>query len=161
MLRTFLKYLCGLFFLIECSQLNASTTSSPDPTPSMTHIISLKVKDIQKIIGRKLTFKEKIGLIFLKQAARHKEKTTPGGNTPLVLGILSIVVLVAALAAPTLVFLSPLLGIAAIITGIITLKKDPGNKNAKTGRLLGWIAVSLFAALLILAAIAFSTGSWF
>ncbi len=125
-------------------------------------IASLRIKDIQKTIGRNLTLKEKVSFFILKQKLKHAPKESmDAGDISLIIGI-------AGLAFLALYFLTPFFMIAAIgsaivaiVTGHRTRKKDPGNKNAKIGKLLGWITVGLITAFFIAILIAFaSIGSW-
>jgi hypothetical protein len=159
MLNQLVRYSCGIvLFLAITLQIDATPVSSPDPTPLSQKISSLKIKDIQKIAGRKLTLKEKIGFLLLKHSVRRHKNSSGGGGATILLGILSLVVLAVAFAVPTLILLSPLFGIAAIVVGSSALKKNPDDKDAKTGRLFGWIAVGIFSVLVIIALVAFATG---
>jgi hypothetical protein len=125
-------------------------------------IASLKIKDIQKSIGRKLTLKEKISFFIVKQKLRHSSKQpVNAGDVSLILGIASLVFILLALLLPYLLSVSIATAIVAIVTGHRTRKKDPANKNAKLGKILGWITLGLITAFFIVLIIAFaSNGSW-
>jgi hypothetical protein len=124
--------------------------------------LTLRFKDIEKSIGRKLTLKEKIAFIVLKQKFRHKPKDSMNaGDISLILGIASLAFLALYLLIPFSIVAAIGSAIAAIVTGHRTRKKDPTNKNAKIGKLLGWITVGLITAFFIALIIAFaSIGSW-
>jgi hypothetical protein len=118
---------------------------------------SLKVKDIQKMLGRKLTLKEKISLFILKHTIRHKTNEPDHlGEASLILGILGVVFLLTSLLWPPLILGSLAASIAAIITGSVAMKKNKSDKMAYAGKLLGWITLGLLALLLILIIIAIS-----
>jgi hypothetical protein len=125
-------------------------------------IALLRVKDIQKSIGRKLTLKEKIVFFIFKQKLRHQPKESlNAGDVSLILGIASLAFILLAFLTTFFIIPAIVLAIVAIVTGHRTRKKDPTNKNAKIGKLLGWIAVGVITAFFIAILIAFaSIGSW-
>jgi hypothetical protein len=125
-------------------------------------IASLPAKDIQKLIGRKLTLKERISFFILKQKLRHKPKDSMNaGDISLILGIAGLVFIALYFFLPFSLVLAIASGIVAIVTGHRARKKDPANKNAKIGKLLGWITVGLITVFFIAVLIAFaSIGSW-
>lgn len=124
-------------------------------------IASLRIKDIQRSIGRNLTLKEKISFFLLKQKLRHQPKeSVNAGDISLILGIASLAFILLALLLPYFLFVSIASAIVAIVTGHRTRKKDPANKNAKIGKLLGWISLGLITALFIIIIIALSSGGY-
>lgn len=125
-------------------------------------IASFRIKDIQKSIGRKLTLKEKIAFIFLKHKLRHALKESmDAGDISLIIGIAGLAFLALCLLLPYFMIAAIASAIVAIVTGHRTSKKDPGNKNAKIGKLLGWITLGLITAFFIAILIAFANlGSW-
>jgi len=163
-----------IWAIIFCSLLStASATGSnmiPDPKNTIIpfagmdkRIASLSVKDIQKLIGRKLTLKERISFLILKQKLKHKPKESLNeGDISLIFGIAGLVFLaLALLLTPYFMIASITSAIVAIVSGHRLRKKDPGNKKAKTAKLLGWITLGLIVAGFIIIIIAFaSIGSW-
>jgi hypothetical protein len=122
-------------------------------------IASLKLKDFQKLIGRKLTLKEKIGFLVLKSKIKHRGKAaTTQGHTAMVFGILAIGLFVLGLFVPYVIIGSFVASIVAIISGSVALKRDKNDRKAFVGKLLGWITLGLIALILILAVIWLS--SW-
>jgi hypothetical protein len=162
MLNHLVRYSCGIvLFLAITLQTNATPVSEPAANTLANKVLSLKLKDLQKIAGRKLTLKEKIGFGILKHQMRRHASNAGTGQVSLILGVVSIVALVAILAAVSFIWVSLAFGIAAIITGSISIKKNPNDKQAKTGRLLGWISVAIIAAILLVALAVTTTGlSW-
>ena len=141
---------------------NSANISSPDvKTVPDGHlykkIATLKIKDIQKLAGRKLTLKEKIGFIILKHKIKHQsKKTQQQGETAFILGITALGLFIIGLFVPVLLLGALIAAIIAVVTGSVA--KDPSNKKARAGKLLGWITLGLLALLLILAAIVLA--SW-
>jgi hypothetical protein len=126
------------------------------------NIASLKIKDIQKMLGRKLSLREKIAILILKQRLKHKarENSQPG-NTALIFGIGGAALLVLGLFLAPLLIGSLIASIIAIVIGSVAKKKHPSDGKAHAAVLLGWITLILLAILLLAAAIVVSTWSWF
>jgi len=83
------------------------------------------------------------------------------GDISLILGIASLAFIALYFFLPFSLILAIASGIVAIVTGHRARKKDPANKNAKIGKLLGWITAGLIKAFFIALIIAFaSIGSW-
>lgn len=168
-MRKFLFFLAVLTFLVPALPAwaitsPASAVAAVNPTPSLfTKISTWKEKDLRKQIGRKLTVKEKVAFFFLKKKARKMAKEEgKTGESAYVAGILAIGLLVAGMLFPPLLIGSFIAAIVAIASGSKALKIEPGNKKAKTGRLLGWITLFIFVLLLIAAilVIALLTSFW-
>ena len=128
------------------------------PKSNLEVLAKMSFKQIESYLGRKLKFKEKIALTFLKYKVKHglksnDEPTSKKGRTALTLGILALVTL----------FLFPLatipLGILAIINGNEAKKINPNDSNAKTGVILGIISLSLIVlAIIAVLAVIYSLG---
>lgn len=109
------------------------------------YILSLKLKEVKKILGRRLTLKEKVAFTLYKHQLKRQNKNgeEPGNNgtTSMVLGIAGL----AALFIPYVQIAAIPCMILALIFGYTSKKKFPKDKNAKTGILLGWIGLGLVA----------------
>ena len=162
-----------MLVIIFCSLLSSSIPAGSAMVPTSNNIsipfgdickkiASLRIKDIQKSIGRKLTLKEKISFFIVKQKLRHQPKESlKEGDIALIFGIAGLVFLALYFLLPYFMIASIASAIVAIVSGHKIRKKDPGNKNAKIGKLLGWITVGLITAFFIAILIAFaSIGSW-
>ena len=122
--------------------------SSDNPANAALQVlVKMKTTDIEKVIGRKLKFKEKLALIVLKLKVKtngFNDVKSKDGNSSQTLGIISIVTL----------FLFPIvtipLGILAIIYGNKALKINPNDKAANTGKILGIISLALLLLIIIL-----------
>lgn len=109
---------------------------------------TLKVKDIEKKIGRKLTIKESIGFFILK-TSKNAEKSK-SGNTALIFGIVGAALLLIGLFVPYVIIGALPAAIVAVVMGSVAKKRDPDDKKARAATLLGWITLGGIALLLIL-----------
>ncbi len=114
------------------------------------------------MLGRKLSLREKIAVLILKQRLKHKtrENSQPG-NTALIFGIGGVALLALGLFLAPLLIGSLIASIIAIVIGSVAKKKHPSDGKAHAAVLLGWITLILLAILLLAAAIVVSTWSWF
>jgi hypothetical protein len=165
-----MRIILGLFlsFLLSIATPASSATIPSSNKGVITlesiykKIASLKVKEIQKLIGRKLSLKERIGFFILKQKIKHTYKASNHeGDIPLIFGIAAVCLLVLSLFLPFLMLGSLIASIIAIITGSVAKKRDPGNQKAKTGKMLGLISLAIIAVLFIILLVVFaSLGTW-
>lgn len=167
-MRKCLFLLAVLTFLVPALPALAISVPAPattvTPPPSLlTKLSTWKEKDLRKQLGRRLTIKEKVAFFFLKKKARKmaKEEGKTGENA-YVAGLLAIGLLVAGMLFPPLLIGSFIAAIVAVASGSKALKIEPGNKKAKTGRLLGWITLFIFLLLVIAAILIISllTSLW-
>lgn len=120
---------------------------------SMEKISSLKIKEIKKNTGKKFNLIEKISFkLFQHQLKKELNKSisdepSKKGKTSKILGIIGLVLLFVPYA--TLAALP--LSIIAIVTGTDAAKENPNDKNARTGKILGWITLGLFVVFLLAA----------
>jgi hypothetical protein len=160
---------CAIFFsLISIALPVSSAVSSSSSSPTIKivpewnkykRIANLKIKDLQKIVGRKLTIKEKIGFVILKHKIKRQLKSSGrNGEAAFILGITGLALFAIGLFVPVLLVGSLIAAVVAVVSGSVAQKQDPSNRKAHAGKLLGWITLGLLALLLILAAIIVS--SW-
>jgi hypothetical protein len=124
-------------------------------------IVSLKIKDIQKLVGRKLTIKEKISFLILKHKLKRQSKeNATKGQTAFIFGLVGLGLLIVGLFVPYVILGSLVSAILAIVTGSMAKKADPSDRKAHAGKLLGWITLGLIALLFILAAVIIASSSW-
>jgi hypothetical protein len=115
-------------------------------------IASMKLKEFQRLAGRKLSFKEKIAFLVLKhQLKHHATDEDKDGQLPFILGLSSVGLLIIGLFVPVLLLGALVAGIAAVVTGSMAKKKDGDNRKANAGKLMGWITLGALALLAILA----------
>jgi hypothetical protein len=165
------KIILFSLFLFSCIVISAPADSAVIypalqnnelPAQLYKKIISLKVKDVQKMIGRKLTLKEKISFIVLKlYAKKHTDPASNQGQASFTWGIIAITLFFLGLFIPYLIFGAVVAAIIAIVKGSMAKKQNSDDNKAFIGRLLGWITLGLFALLLILvAALIAAFASW-
>jgi hypothetical protein len=146
-------------FVPETVQPLISTTP---PTQPLRIIASLKIKDIQKLTGRKLTLKEKIAVLLLKRKIRqHANDDTQPGKTALIIAIVGLGLLLLGLLVPYLIFGSLVAAIIAIVLGSSAKKVNPSDTKAHSAVLIGWITLGLIALLLLLVALIIASWAWY
>ena len=164
------KLFCLFFVILFNFQINASSVPSSavclnnyssvikpkleNPnTAALRVLVKMKTVDIEKMLGRKLKFKEKIALKILKFKNRKNnfDKTpTKDGEISQTLGIIGIISL----------FVFPLvtipLAILAIVYGNKAKKENSNDKKAHTGIVLGWVTLGILVfAIIALIALVF------
>jgi hypothetical protein len=123
------------------------------------NIATMKLKEFQQLVGRKLTFREKIAFFVLKHKMKRLSKDADtDGQLAFILGLTSLGLLVIGLFVPFVIIGSFIAAVLAIVTGGMAKKKDSEDRKAKAGKLMGWITLGAIALLLILAAIV--VASW-
>jgi len=159
-MKLFYAFLVFVFFLLAPA-LPAHTASVPlsgnGPTPIENiykKITSLKIKDIQRLTGKKITLKEKVGFLLLKHKIKRqqkKEETKDLGQKAFTFGIIAVALFIAGLFIPFVILGSLVAAIIAVVAGSTAKKKDPSNRKAHAGKLMGWITLGLITLFLILA----------
>lgn len=156
--------LCSLFLNV----IPSTAATSPSPTTSIIpieklykKIASLKIKDVQKLTGKKLSLKEKIGFLILKHKAKHapKEERKPG-ETAFTFGVLALVLLVLGFFVPYVILGSLIASILAIVTGSVAVKRNSNDRKGYAGKLMGWITLGIIALFLIIAVAVIASWSW-
>ncbi len=144
------------------SQTNSGFSSKIiTPAISLSNFLTMKIKEAEKMIGRKLKLKERIAFkIFqwkLKKDLKSlkKEGETDKGKTALTLGICAA----AALFIPFVNLASIPLAILAIIIGDKAKKEDPKNKKARTGVTLGIVTLAFIIVVGLIVALILTLGT--
>lgn len=126
-------------------------------------IASMKTKEAEKILGRKMTLKEKISFKItqykVKKALKDKEKGKASkGQTAFILSLISLCILF----IPYLGFASIPLAIIGIVMGSQAKKENPDDRKAQTAIVLGIVTLGLVVVgiILILAFLAAWSG-WY
>jgi hypothetical protein len=146
---------------IQGSDLSINSLTNPiDP---FQHFSTLSIKEVQKLVGRKLKLKEKIAVKIFQWKHKKDFKQKKGeagsdkGKTAMILGIVGIGLLF----IPFLIVAAIPCAILAIIFGNQARKIDRNDRKAKTAIILGWVTIGFIAIVTILiAAIVLSLGGW-
>lgn len=165
MRKTSALFVIILFFSLAAPaapSLNMPSAGSSKPPVTiemmLKKITSLKIKDLQKATGKKLTLKEKIGFLVLKHKLKTaKDEKSNMGATALIFGIAAIGTLLLSLLAGFFLIPSFIAAVLAIVLGSVAKKKNPDDRKALAGKLLGWITLGCIAALFILVVILISS----
>jgi hypothetical protein len=131
---------------------------------SFPNIPDLKIKDLAKTTGKRLSLKQKIELKILKftvgkKLFRHglQKRETDKGQLALILSIIGL----ASLIIPYVALISLPCAIAALIIGYSARRQYPNNKKAKTAIILGWTTIAIFVFVLILVIAILTTFAWY
>jgi uncharacterized membrane protein YphA (DoxX/SURF4 family) len=135
------------------SAVNVTAIESEKKPPQ---IKSLKVKDVEKMLGRKMTLKEKIQFSITKIIAFAESGNT--GQTAMIFGIAGAALFIIGLFVPYVAIGALIAAIVAVVLGSVAKKRNPDDRKAHAAKLLGWITIGALAFLIILAAIVLS--SW-
>jgi len=150
----------------ESDGLPATLTSSvstmqKDPIP-MERLAKMKIKEAEKILGRKFTFKEKIAFKFaqfkIKKGIKLKaEGKSSKGQTAFVLSLIGLCLLL----VPYASIASLPLAIIGLVMGSSAKKENPDDRKAQTAIILSLITLGLIVlAVLLVVAILASGGFW-
>jgi hypothetical protein len=128
--------------------------ASNDHTPGPA---SLKTREVEKLIGRKLTFKEKVGLFILKKV---RPAVSTKGETALIFAIIGASLLLIGLFVPYVIIAALPAAIVAVVLGSVAKRENPSDNKAHAATLLGWITLGAFALILIAAVALSAAWSW-
>jgi hypothetical protein len=131
----------------------------PSQSISAKNLATLKVRDYEKMSGRKLSLKEKFAFklmqVKLKKDLKKKSKGeySSRSKTAFILSILS-------LATMLLIPLSVVLSVISIILASKSLKANPEDKKAKTAMGLSILALGIIVVGLLIYGIFVSDGAF-
>jgi hypothetical protein len=163
-MRVIFVFLLGAFLFLPTLSYSV-VTIKPNSQTGVSPLVyqkiaSLRIKDLQKLKGRKLTIKEKISFLILKHIAKKSAKESKGGQTALGFGIAAAVLLVLGLFIPYVIVGALIAAILAVVLGSVAKKQDPSDKKAFAATLLGWITLGAIALILLLAVIIVASWGW-
>lgn len=141
-----------------------TVTNNPAKPLTFEQLLSLSPKKIEKITGRHLSFKEKVGYRLLQWKLRNQlkkdgdiSKAERRSRDALFAGIATWAFLLIGLVVPVVGLLSIPFSIAAIVFGAMSLNKTPSNTRSVLGIVLGGLFIGLFVIGLLL----LTSGSYF
>jgi hypothetical protein len=151
----FFLLLISIFFTrnSNAALIPAAAPSAITKATYLPEFSRLSIKNIQQLVGRKLTLKEKLSVKILQWRMRNSKKKYDdpysAGRTAFGFGLASIILLF----IPYITILALPCAIIAIIVGSNAKHKHPDDRKAKTGIILGIISLALIliAVLLVIA----------
>ena len=147
---------------IPAGSFATATVMPTDPAPSLLNLTTAKIKDIEKLLGRKMKFKEKIAFKvyqweFKKGLTNNKEEGKKDkGKTAMILGIIGL----ASIFVPYLAIISIPCTILALVFGYQAKKANPSDSKARTAVILGWITVGVYVLVIALVIAFLAAWSW-
>jgi hypothetical protein len=129
---------------------------------SWEQLATMKPKEAEKILGKKMTLREKLALKIaqgkLKKALKsNEEDKSSKGQTAMILGIIGI----ACIVIPYGILASIPLGILAIVLGSQAKRENKNDSKAQTGIILGIVTLGLVGLAIILVAIWLASWGWY
>ena len=134
------------------------STLQNDPAP-MDRIVKMKIKEVEKLLGRKMSLKEKLAFkiaqLKLKKELKTKaEDKSSKGQTAFVLSLIGLCLLLVPYG-----FLASLpLGIVGLVMGSQAKKENPGDGKAKTAIILSLVTLGVIALAVLLAIAIIASG---
>ncbi len=147
--------LCFFFqFAPAMNYVSFSTTTSPvlKNPPELLNISTLKIKEVEKLLGRKMKLKEKIAFKLFQWKLKNESNRKKGdsgvdkGKTAMILGIVGIGLLL----IPYVAIAALPCAILAIIFGNKARKENQNDGRAKAGIILGWVTIGLIVLAIAL-----------
>ncbi len=164
-LAFFILLLCSIkAFPANMPTSQTNTTISEQiiiPAFSLSTLSTIKIREIEKTIGRKLKLKEKIAFkIFqweIKKDVKRikKEGERDKGKTAMILGIIAA----GSLFIPFVNLAAFPLAILAIVIGSNAKREDPKNRKALTGVTLGIATLAFLVAIALIVVLVLTLGT--
>ena len=140
---------------------NFTVLSPATPVNPVFNLTTAKVKDVEKLLGRKLKLKEKLALKFIqwkykREVTKKADNETDKGKTAMILGIIGVALLI----VPYLFIASIPLAILAIVFGNQARKVNKKDNKALIGIILGWVTIGIILIALALLIVFLSSWTW-
>jgi hypothetical protein len=129
---------------------------------SLTYLLNLKPREIEKFTGKKPSLKEKIAFAFIKHKMKKHAAHHPGeiisndGKTAFILGLIGAI----ALFIPFLDLASIPLAILAISIGNKAKRANPHDKKARAGVTLGIATLAVLIVIGLAVAVVLTVGQF-
>ena len=140
--------------------LPVAITKSENPEMNPTaSLVTMKMKDFEKLTGKKLTLKEKIAFKILQSKLKKKTRNVEKGQyskrskTAFILSILSLATII-------IIPLSIILAVISIILASKSLKENNEDKKARTAMGLSILALGIIVVGLLIYGIFVSDGAF-
>jgi uncharacterized membrane protein YidH (DUF202 family) len=131
---------------------------NPEMSPTAS-LVTMRMKDLEKLTGKKLTLKEKIVFKIYQSKLKKENRKAEKGNyskrskTAFILSILSLATLI-------IIPLSIILAVIGIILASKSLKEDNEDKKARTAMGLSILALGIIVVGLLIYGIFVSDGAF-
>lgn len=152
------KYILFLIVCVFSYTANAVSVPLPaiDPSPAgvtigKTDPSRMKARDVEQLLGRRLTLKERIGWMLVKRQLKKNRLPKPGfdidkkARTAKTLGTIALIALFTPFA-----FISLPFSIAAIVMGSQVRRIDRDNRDAKKAITRGIVTLAIFVAMILI-----------
>ena len=156
------KYLITIPFIFLCLSAksvvvpvsNSTTSTWINPVNTLEHFAALSIKEVQKLVGRKLKIKEKIAIKVFQWKIKKgfttlkAEEKKDKGKTAMIFGIAGLASLL--IPIPYIGGLSAIVcTVLALVLGYQARKENRDDKKAKAAIILGWVTVGLFVLAMV------------
>ncbi|HET9744773.1 MAG TPA: hypothetical protein VFP97_03610 [Chitinophagaceae bacterium] len=142
--------------------LTSSVSTSPAVPIPTDRLAKMKIKEAEKILGRKFTLKEKVAFKIAQVKLKKELKATAEGKsskgqTAFILSLIGLCLLI----VPYVSLASLPLAIIGLVMGSQAKKENPDDGKAKTAIILSIVTLGLIAlAVILVVAILASGGFW-
>lgn len=148
--------------VLPANSLESAIRPGVNITLSLEELASMKIKEVEKIVGRKLSLKEKIVFKIaqhrIKKALKGQGNAPPSkGQTAFIISLIGLCLLI----VPYAGIASLPLAIVGLVLGANAKKENPDDRKAQTAIILSIVTLGLIVlAILFVIAILASGGFW-
>ena len=149
--------------VLPVNNLESTVRPGVNITISLEQIATMKIKEVEKIFGRKLSLKEKIVFKIaqyrIKKALKGQGNAPPSkGQTAFIISLIGLCLLI----VPYAGIASLPLAIVGLVLGANAKKENPDDRKAQTAIILSIVTLGLIVlAILFVIALLASGGFWF
>jgi len=143
------------------SNIDLVKSPSDSISISLEKVASMKTKEAEKILGIKMTLKEKIVFKLaqhkIKKSLKTKGNDTSKGQTAFILSLVGLCLLI----VPYANFASLPLAIIGLVMGAKAKKENPNDTKAQTAIILSIVTLGLIALAFIAVIVWISAWGWY
>ncbi|HEY0434847.1 MAG TPA: hypothetical protein VGC95_13320 [Chitinophagaceae bacterium] len=160
------KIAAGLFALTIITGTSqrsfATAVLSPAATVRSEAPGRISFHALEKLTGKKLTFKQKIAVRLVELSGRRpfakpeQYDVQANARLALIFGIVGL----AALLIPYVALVALPCALVALLVGYAVRRRDPFNRKARAATILGWITLGIFTLALLIVIAVLATFAW-